>query len=100
LHVDAPALAEVLNAENPWDAYEEAATQLLGESDYQSILGGYPRWLQGADNSVDVADQNLPLLFQLDPETKAGIMWGDTGLVYVFYDPLQPGNFTFELQCL
>ena len=27
LHADAPALAEVLNEENPWDAYEEAATQ-------------------------------------------------------------------------
>ena len=100
LHADAPALAEVLNEENPWDAYEEAATQLLGESDYQSMLGGYPRWLQGADNPVDVAGQNLPLLFQLDSETKAGVMWGDTGLVYVFYDPQQPGRFTFELQCL
>ncbi|WP_345052947.1 DUF1963 domain-containing protein, partial [Hymenobacter glaciei] len=63
-------------------------------------LGGYPCWLQGADNPVDAAGQTLPLLFQLDSEEKAGIMWGDTGLVYVFYDPQRPGHFTFDLQCL
>ncbi|WP_345048892.1 DUF1963 domain-containing protein, partial [Hymenobacter glaciei] len=40
---DATTLAEVLNAEDPWDAYDEAVTQLLGESDYQSIIGGYPQ---------------------------------------------------------
>ncbi|MBW3127266.1 DUF1963 domain-containing protein [Hymenobacter profundi] len=97
---DAVALAETLNAVDPWDAYDEAVTQLLGEGDYQSILGGYPRWLQGAENPVDAIGHTLPLLFQLDSEHEAGIMWGDSGLVYVFYDPQRPGYFTFELQCV
>ena len=97
---DATILAKMLNTEDPWDAYDEAVTHLLGESDYQSIIGGYPRWLQGADNPVGAEGQNLPLLFQLDSEDKAGIMWGDSGLVYVFYDPQKPGHFRFDLQCL
>jgi uncharacterized protein YwqG len=28
----------------------------------------------------------MKLLFQIDSEDNAGLMWGDTGLIYVFYD--------------
>lgn len=96
----ATALANLLNAEAPWDAYSQAAEQLIGEQDFHSTLGGYPAWVQGAANPMDAAGQSWPLLFQLDSEHEAGIMWGDTGLVYVFYDPAEPGEFFFELQCL
>ncbi|MGC4041524.1 MAG: DUF1963 domain-containing protein [Flavobacterium sp.] len=38
------------------------------------------------------------LLFQIDSEDEAGLLWGDVGLVYVFYDSLDK-SITFELQC-
>jgi uncharacterized protein YwqG len=96
----ATALASVLNEEEPWEAYRQAVEQLIGEQDFESTLGGYPAWVQGAANPVDEMGKNWPLLFQLDSEGAAGIMWGDTGLVYVFYDPEQAREFFFVLQCL
>lgn len=96
----AATLAGVLNEEEPWEAFNEAVGQLIGEQDFQSTLGGHPKWVQGAATPTDATGQKLPLLFQLDSEDKAGLMWGDCGLVYVFYDPQRAGHFTFELQCL
>lgn len=41
----------------------------------------------------------MKLLFQMDSSQQAGLMWGDAGLVYVFYDDTS-GRVEFTLQCL
>jgi uncharacterized protein YwqG len=95
---DALKLSCTLNENKPWDNYKRVVTKLTGEQDFQSQLGGYPKWIQ-ADSTPDDADGNpMKLLFQLDSEENAGLMWGDVGLVYVFYDG-QTGRILFSLQC-
>ncbi len=93
-------LASALHEEEPWEAYNQAVEQLIGEQYFKSTVGGHPAWVQGSATPVDAAGRRLPLLFQIDSEDEAGIMWGDSGLVYVFYDPQQVGKFFFELQCM
>jgi uncharacterized protein YwqG len=96
----ASKLSCVLNEEEPWESYRKAVEEITGkEEDYRSQLGGYPKWVQGASFPENEKGEMLPLLFQLDSESNAGLMWGDVGLVYIFYDPEKPGSFTFELQC-
>ena len=92
------ALSCRLNEEEPWEAYAEVVTHLIGEPDYRSQLGGYPRWVQGGETPKGVGGQPMKLLFQIDSEHEAGLMWGDVGLIYVFYDE-QDGKVEFILQC-
>jgi hypothetical protein len=93
-------LSCVLNEDEPWDAYDKVCTELLGEeTDYRSQLGGYPKWIQSEASPETEDGKLLPLLFQLDSEQEAGLMWGDTGLVYLFYN-VQGGRSELELQCL
>ena len=40
----------------------------------------------------------MKLLFQIDSEDNAGLMWGDVGLIYVFYDN-ETQKIEFILQC-
>ncbi|MEM1433955.1 MAG: DUF1963 domain-containing protein [Pseudomonadota bacterium] len=47
-----------------------------------SHLGGYPNWIQGPDY------QRLPFFLQLHP--KGDMMWGDSGMFYLFLDPSNP----------
>ena len=96
----AGTLASALQEEESWEAYNQAVEQLIGEQNFKSTVGGHPAWVQGGATPIDAAGRRLPLLFQLDSEDAAGIMWGDSGLVYVFYDPQQAGQFFFELQCM
>ena len=68
--------------------YEEVESRenYEGESSYPkfSQLGGYAQWVW-ANTAPD--DEDFQLLFQLDSEYDAGLMWYDSGLVYVFYNP-------------
>jgi uncharacterized protein YwqG len=86
--------------------YEEAVVKLIGETEGRSQLGGYPSWIQSNGEPVSSAEriargsppENYSFLFQLDSEDNAGLMWGDSGSVYVFYD--EKNNKTeFVLQC-
>lgn len=54
-------------------------------------------WVQGEDTPVKEAVP-MKLLFQIDSEDNAGIMWGDVGLIYVFYDE-NSERIEFTLQC-
>lgn len=90
-------LACLLDENNPWEAYHHVITGMIREQDFQSQLGGYPRWVQGFQTPEDDGGKWLPLLFQVDSEDDAGLMWGDMGLVYVFYDPIT-GQCHFILQ--
>lgn len=95
---DASKLSCVLNEDEPWDSYDQIVTKLIGEQDYQSQLGGYPKWVQGESTPRDNEGKPMKLLFQIDSEDNAGIMWGDVGLIYVFYDE-KSERIEFNLQC-
>lgn len=95
---DAFKLSCVLNEDEPWDSYDQIVTKLIGEQDYQSQLGGYPKWVQGESTPKDNEGNPMKLLFQIDSEDNAGIMWGDVGLIYVFYDE-KSERIEFNLQC-
>ena len=83
--------------ENTWDLYEDAVAGLTGAQHYRSQWGGYPAWVQGESTPKIQGGENMPLLFQIDSEDHAGLMWGDMGLVYVFYDAADK-QFEFVLQ--
>jgi uncharacterized protein YwqG len=95
---DAANLSCVLNNDAPWKTYEKVVEKLIGAQDYQSQLGGYPRWVQGESTPKNNKGENMQLLFQIDSEDAAGLMWGDVGLIYVFYDR-ETEKIEFTLQC-
>lgn len=94
---NAEKLAITINEDKPWEAYDEAVKQLIGEQSYRSQLGGYPKWLQAEANPDTTAGHPASLLFQLDSESQPGLNWIDTGLVYIFQDE---DNTQFTLQSL
>lgn len=101
LHCPAASdLSAEINDDEPWEAYNLLAEKLTGNDVDDSLtqLGGYPKWVQGETTYEDSNGNSLPLLFQIDSEENADIMWGDAGMVYVFYDP-KTKKVEFELQC-
>ena len=73
---------------------------LGGLTDYATIVGGYPHWVQGeATPGCDVCKSGMRLLAQIDTEDEADIIWGDVGCVYIFYCPEHPRETRMELQC-
>lgn len=95
---NAEKLSCILDEEEPWGNYGKACEELIGESDYCSQIGGYPKWVQGESTPEKADGVVMDLLFQIDSEDNADIMWGDTGLVYVFYDN-ETERAEFTLQC-
>lgn len=91
-------LSCVLNENEPWDSYQKVVEKLIGEQDYQSQIGGYPKWVQGESTPNKSNGEPMNLLFQIDSEDNAGLMWGDVGLIYVFYDETTK-QIEFTLQC-
>lgn len=103
LDLHCPAASDLfaeINDNEPWEAYNSLAENLTGIDSGNSLsqLGGYPNWVQGASNYEDREGKPLRLLFQIDSEENADIMWGDSGMVYAFYDP-NTKKVEFELQC-
>jgi uncharacterized protein YwqG len=90
--VNAKILSCELNEEDPWENYEKIVEKLVGEPETRSQLGGYPLWIQGNEQP------DSDLLFQIDSEENAGLMWGDAGLIYVFYND-KNNKIEFVLQC-
>ena len=95
---EASDLACVLNAKEPWQVYDHAIEKLIGKQDYQSQLAGYPMWLQGDETPKNSSGEDMKLLFQIDSVEEAGLIWGDAGLIYVFYDTASQ-QLEFVLQC-
>ena len=91
---DASDLACQLNEESPWQEYQHAAEAITGEHKICSVVGGYPRWIQGEQTPDEAV-----LLAQIDSEVEAGIMWGDVGSVYLFVSTSAPTRFYLILQC-
>jgi uncharacterized protein YwqG len=91
-------LVSMLDDEEPSvDHYGEVVEKLVGEQDDfgNSQLGGYPQWIQGDDSPKD---KDFQFLFQIASEDEAGVMWGDCGRIYVFYNP-KNGKTEFTEQC-
>lgn len=95
---EATDLAEEINDDDPWEVYDELVIKLTNQEDYQSQIGGYPKWVQGESIPENNNGQDFKFLLQIDSEDKAGIMWGDVGLVYIYYDA-KTKAIEFEMQC-
>jgi len=96
--LNAKKLSCILNEDEPWGNYIKVCEELLGESDYHSQIGGYPKWVQGESTPRKSDGVPMNLLFQIDSEDNADIMWGDSGLIYVFQDN-ETNMLEFTLQC-
>jgi len=83
---NASKLSCVLDEDEPWENYDQIVMKLIGVQEYQSQLGGYPKWVQGESTPKNYEGNSMKLLFQIDSEANAELMWGDIGLIYVFYD--------------
>jgi uncharacterized protein YwqG len=92
---NAVKLSCVLDENEPWRNYQEIAEELVGEQEICSQLGGYPHWIQGCENPNK---DDFVLLFQLDSEDNAGLMWGDCGVLYIFYNN-RNNKIEYVLQC-
>jgi len=96
---EAGDLCSEIDDDNPWEEYESAVIRNSCLNDYATLLGGYPRWVQGeTTNKCPECDEELKFLGQIDSEDAAGIMWGDVGLVYLFQCKNHPDIFHMELQ--
>lgn len=100
----APRIVELsgaLDEAEPWEPYSEIAEGLLGgEPDYRTQVGGYPRFVQNADfPECPDCGERMALLAQIDSEEEAGIMWGDSGSVYLFGCGRHPAQVQMRLQC-
>ena len=47
---------------------------------------------------LNSSGKRMKLLLQINSEDDANLMWGDAGLVYIFYDPDNPGTFEYVRQ--
>lgn len=94
----AEKLSCILDEDEPWGNYQKVVEKLVGEQNYQSQLGGYPMWVQGESTPKNIKGEKIKLLFQIDSENNAELMWGDVGLIYVFYDA-ESKQIEFTLQC-
>lgn len=89
-----------INDDSPWEEYDAAFLRNGCFNDYATLIGGYPRWVQGeAINKCSECGEELEFLAQIDSEDAAGLMWGDVGLVYLFQCKNHPNVFHLELQC-
>ncbi len=84
--------------DDPWEAYRQVTTKLVEDTDYRSQIGGYPKWIQSEATPMYQDGRAMPFLLQIDSEDEAGIMWGDSGMLYFFYHS-EDGSVNFELQC-
>ena len=95
---NASKLSCILDEDEPWEQYQNVVNKLIGEKDLQSQLGGYPKWIQGEETPHENNGEKIKFLFQIDSEDNADLMWGDVGLIYVFYDEKKE-HIEFKLQC-
>ena len=85
------AICRQLAPEKWQSVYNEAVEALIGEQNLGSWVGGYAHWLQGAYPTGE-------FLMQFD--STEDFMWGDSGLLYFFYDPEEVTSISFQLQCM
>lgn len=100
LDAEASNLCSRINDDDPWDAYEGAVERAECLNNYATLLGGYPRFVQGESSpTCPECKTEMEFYAQIDSEDEANMMWGDAGLVYFFRCPQHKNLFQFELQC-
>lgn len=87
-------LACEVNEDAPWEAFNAAVAELVGDAEIRSQLGGYPKWIQG-----DETPEDMEFLAQIDSENAAELMWGDVGSVYLFVTTSGEPEFELIMQC-
>ncbi|MDE2422162.1 MAG: DUF1963 domain-containing protein [Gammaproteobacteria bacterium] len=93
-------LCSEIDDDSPWEIYDEAVEKADCLNDYATLLGGYPRYVQGeASHKCSECKSEMEFFAQIDSEDEANIMWGDVGLVYFFRCPKHKDKFQLELQC-
>lgn len=86
--------------DEPWEIYDAAVERSGALNDYATLIGGYPRFVQGAvQPNCPKCQQSMVFYAQIDSEEQANIMWGDLGLIYLFQCPEHQDTFQMELQC-
>lgn len=89
-----------LDKDSPWETYGQATLRAGCLNDYATLLGGYPRYVQGqAGSKCSQCNSELKFFAQIDSEDEADLMWGDIGLIYIFRCPDHNDEFHLELQC-
>ncbi|WP_020411225.1 hypothetical protein ACJJIP_07930 [Microbulbifer sp. VTAC004] len=85
-----------INDDSSWGEYEEAVERAGCLNDYATLLGGYPRFVQGF-----CTECNSEMIFyaQVDAEDEASIRWKYVRLVYFFRCPEHKNQFQLELRC-
>lgn len=86
---------------DPWETYHDVWSDLTGSATLESRLGGFPDWIQGAQwPTCPACAQRMNLLLQLDSEPETGLMWGDSGRVFLFRcgTPTHPPEVALVLQ--
>jgi uncharacterized protein YwqG len=92
--------AALCDADDPYEDYDKAIERCGCLVDYASLIGGYPKWIQGETlKTCPLCHAEMEFFAQLDSENEADIMWGDSGLVYLFRCPEHKNEFALELQC-
>ena len=86
---DLQLLCEQLNPADWRAAYNAAVTELAGEPDLGSWVGGYAQWLQGSYPTGT---------FWLQFDSTEDFVWGDAGLLYFCADSPDPATISFQLQ--
>ncbi|MFZ5950577.1 MAG: DUF1963 domain-containing protein [Candidatus Rifleibacteriota bacterium] len=97
---EAVKLCGKVNADDPWDVYEEACLSLRCCVEPVTSIGGYPIWIQGeAEKKCPKCSEKMNFVAQLDSVPEADLMWGDAGCVYLFRCRNHPDQFSLEMQC-
>jgi uncharacterized protein YwqG len=82
-------LCEQIRPKNWRKVYNAAVTEIAGEPDLGSWVGGYAQWLQGAYPTGT---------FWLQFDSTEDFAWGDSGLLYFCVDGHDPATISFQLQ--
>lgn len=73
---------------DPWEAYRDVWDALTNAPTLETRLGGYPDWISGAEwPACPDCGRRMTLLWQLDSEPETGLMWGDSGRLFLFACP-------------
>ncbi|MEH6451287.1 MAG: DUF1963 domain-containing protein [Oleispira sp.] len=89
-----------IDNDSPWEVYEESVVRAKCLNDYSTILGGYPRYVQGEVSATCIkCNSEMEFYAQIDSEDEAELMWGDVGLVYFYRCSEHKDEIHLELQC-
>lgn len=97
-HRDIDELLDIIDPDDPYEIYNGIVHELTGYGSGGHQLGGYPYWIQNHETPIDEAGNQLQLLLQVDSDDDAGLMWGDAGLLYFYYNT-QTGKVDYIMQC-